>query len=241
MSIPLNRFVDVHPLTRTNNSVAWISGPIENLNGLHKFRTTNPNNNNLELNIDDFETMIILHSDEETYPVDRCAPLFEVSATTEREEQSRIKKEFDSSSSHGGASTPRTTRVSFLDDVVTHEIPHFSTYTPSEKHRCWNNAEDFARIHVSNHKLVAKVLKGETIDQESETLRGLENLLRGSKTSRRHQEFVVIVLETQDELLYEEDYFEELTQTIFLLGGTISHESAMEAARVGQRDEEGAT
>lgn len=191
--------------------------------------------------------MIILHSDEETYPVDRCAPLFEVSPTADREEQVRTKKEVattttgSSSSSQTGTSATRTTRVRFLEDIVTHKIPHFSTYTQSEKHSCWNNADDFAMIHASNHKLVAKVLNGETIDKDSDTLRGLENFFKGSKASRRYQEFVVVVLETQDELWYEEDCFEELTQTIFSLCWSISHESALEAARVGRQDEEDAS
>lgn len=182
--------------------------------------------------------MIILHSDEKTYPVDRRAPLFEVSPTAVREEQVvvRANKEYANSSTQLGAST-RQRRVRFLEDTLTHEIPHFSTYTPSEKHRCWNNAEDFARIHASNHKLVATALKGEPLDEKSETLRGLENILKGSKSSRRYQEFVVVVLETQDELGYDDDCFEELTLTIVSLGWMISHESAMEAARIGHQDE----
>lgn len=189
-------------------------------------------------------TMIILHSqpDEETYPIDRCAPLFEATQTTERDDQLRSKKDFDAdvSLSKLGSST-RKRRVRFVENAETYEIPHFSTYTPSEKSRCWNNTEDFARIHARNHRLVAKALKGETIDQDKDTLRGLENFLKGSKASRRYQEFVVVVLETQDELWYEEDYFEELSQTIAALGGAISHESALEAARIGRQDEEDAT
>ena len=163
--------------------------------------------------------MIILHSDEKTYPVDRCTPLFEVSSTADGEERLTVRsdKAFTSSPSEGGASA-RQRRVRFLDDTVTHKIPHCSTYSPSEKYLCWNNAEDFARIHARNHKLVAKALKGETIDNENETLRGLENLLKGSKGSRRYQEFVVVVLEAQDEFWYEEDCFEELSQTILSLG-----------------------
>ena len=186
--------------------------------------------------------MIILHSDEKTYPVDRSAPLFEVSSTADREEQLTVRsdKAFTSSPSDVGASTRRR-RVRFVEDTVTHEIPHCSTYSPSEKYRCWNNAEDFARIHASNHKLVAMALQGEAIDNENETLRGLENLLKGSKGSRRYQEFVVVVLETQDELWYEEDCFEELSQTILSLGWTISNESALEASRIGQQDKEDAT
>ncbi len=179
--------------------------------------------------------MIILHGDSETYPVNHRGPILELSLTPELDAQVGSKEVYVDGSLNRKVSKLER-RVRFSDDVTVHDLPHYSTFTPSELRCCWNTAEDMFRIHFSNRMLVAQAMKGEMLDEDQDSLRGLEHQLRGNESSRRHQESVVVVLETQEEFWDEADGVEELCETMFLLYGTISQESAAEAALIGQND-----
>ena len=119
-------------------------------------------------------------------------------------------------------------------------VPHFSELTPEERRLCWNTQEDAVRILRENRALVEKVGRGISIDEEMESLRGLEKQLRGNRPSHRYQETMVVVLEAQHEFGYddceEEEDRAELEEMIASLYQTISEESALEACSVGQRD-----
>lgn len=180
--------------------------------------------------------MIILHADGKTYPVNHCCPVVDLSLDRDEEIQLKSKVEYiDDSLNRKVSDTHR--RVHFSGRNTIHPVPRLSTFSLDERRRCWITADDMCRIHSNNRMLVAKTLKGETIDIDKDSIRGLENQLRGNKPSRRHQESIVVVLETQDEFWEDEDGHDELSETIFLLYRPISEESASEAASIGLQDE----
>jgi hypothetical protein len=126
-------------------------------------------------------------------------------------------------------------RVQFSGSLKVQSVPHSSEFTQQEISQCWITPQDVARINAENRGLVEKASKGELIDEENDSLRGLEKQLRGNKPSRRYQESVVVVMESQDEFWFEEDDFESC-KMISSLYWTISRESAADAASIGLQD-----
>jgi len=130
----------------------------------------------------------------------------------------------------------RKRRVRFSTTVGYEAVPHYTEFTPTEIEQCWNTPEDISSIHAKNRALVTHALRGGKIDEKMDTLRGLEKQLRGNKPSRRFQESLVVVLETQEEFWCDEET-DEGSELIRSLYGTISRESAAEALLVGLCDE----
>lgn len=131
------------------------------------------------------------------------------------------------------ASSTKKRRVRFSEKTTSQPLPHF---TEEERTQRWNMPEDTARIHAHNRMLVCRARRGIAIDENVDTLRGLEKQLRGNKPSRRYQESVVVVMETQDEF-WDEENDAEGQELIASLYTTISRESAAEAVLTGIRDE----
>lgn len=126
-------------------------------------------------------------------------------------------------------------KVKFSESIQSYSVPPCTEFTANEISQCWNTPQDAARISAHNRLLVESAWKGQVIDEIKDSLRGLEKQLGGNKPSRRYQESVVIVMETQDEFWFEEDDFKS-SEIISSLYRTISRESAAEAELTGLRD-----
>eukprot|EP00934_Nitzschia_sp_Nitz4_P008716 Nitzschia sp. Nitz4//scaffold45_size130396//26616//27155//NITZ4_003435-RA/size130396-processed-gene-0.176-mRNA-1//1//CDS//3329552356//8706//frame0 len=116
------------------------------------------------------------------------------------------------------------------------EIPSVDAYTASEIQQTWINQQEHNQMRVRDQMLVKEVLSGSVCDEESHTLRGLENRFTRTR-SERQQQAIVTVLEAQDEYWSEEeDEDDDSSALIASLYQRVSHFSSIDAMKVGLRD-----